>query len=119
MIYVGSPYSHPQEYEMQVRYEAVLTYCAEMILKKELVYSPIVHNHWINKHLGGNGSWELWKEHDLYMLRHCTKLHVLCLDGYQISVGLNAEIQVANNMCLPIHFIDPVTHDENNDLWPC
>jgi hypothetical protein len=40
------------------------------------------------------------------MLRACGKLAVLMQDGWQVSVGVQAEIVIAREMGLPVEFIE-------------
>jgi len=106
MIYVGSPYTHHSSIVMDERARDVAKYTARLIGQGKLAYSPIAHGHMINGYLKEDPGWEYWKEHDIWMLVRCIQFHVLCLDGWEESVGLKAEIQVASNRLMPIEYID-------------
>jgi len=78
----------------------------DMMRRGEHVFSPISHTHPIA--LAGDlpKGWEFWQAYDRAMLRACGKLAVLMQDGWQESVGVQAEIAIAREMGLPVEFIE-------------
>jgi len=77
-----------------------------MMRRGEHVFSPISHTHPIA--LAGDlpKDWEFWQAYDRAMLRACGKLAVLMQDGWQESVGVQAEIAIARELGLPVEFIE-------------
>lgn len=53
------------------------------------------------------GDWLFWRRVDTEYLRVSRKLVVLMLPGWEVSVGVQAEIKLAKSMDLPIVYLDP------------
>jgi len=104
MIYLASPYSHPDPQVRQARYEAVCRAAAALMREGHAVFSPIAHSHGIARY-GLPLNWEFWERYDLEMLATCEELWVLKLDGWQQSRGVNAEIAAAKTLGKPIRFV--------------
>ena len=96
MIYIASPYSHDDPRIREQRYKYALAYLTALTKNGRLAYSPIVHGHHVNILLGNTcPGWDFWKRHDSRMMLHCSELHVLCIPGWEESVGVNEEIRIA------------------------
>lgn len=98
LIYLASPYSHP-DYTVRIyRFTQVCSKAAQLMSHGLLVFSPIAHTHPIA--LGGNLplGWEYWDEFDRRMIAACDELWVYMLPGWTESVGVGAEIKIANEM---------------------
>lgn len=106
MIYVASPYSHPDTTVQEQRFKDVRAFCAELMRKSVLCYSPIVHNHEINRVLQADPGFEFWMHHDLWMLHACKEMMVLCLPGWSESRGVAAEIAVAEEASYPVVYME-------------
>ena len=104
MIYIASPYSHKNEHIMQERYEAVCSFCAQATLRRDFVFSPIVHWHPIaQEHLLPRDAawWSLYNEH---MLKLANQLWVLRLDGWMESEGILREVKFAKANAIRISY---------------
>lgn len=108
MIYLASPYSHPETAVREQRFRTACMATAELMKRGENVFSPIVHSHPLVVH-GLPNTWEFWQRVDREYLERCEKLVVLMLAGWQESVGVQAEIAIATELRLPIVFLDPVS----------
>lgn len=104
LVYLATPYSHESEEVREQRFNNVNKYAAELIKKGFHVYSPISHSHPINKVGNLPTSWKFWKEHDEAILQHCKKLIVLCQEGWKESVGVQAEIEIAQSYRIPVEY---------------
>jgi hypothetical protein len=109
MIYLASPYSHPDPAVTQTRYVAVCKAAAKLMEKGHHVFSPIAHSFAIATAGGLHKGWEFWKKIDFEWIRMCGTVWVLCLPGWEESVGIEAELQYAKTMMLPIYLVDPKT----------
>jgi hypothetical protein len=109
MIYLASPYSHPDDDIRQQRFEAACRAAAEFIRRGRTVYSPIAHSHAICRY-GVPLDWRFWERHDRKFLEMCDEVVVLMLDGWPESVGVQAEIAIARELGKPVSFI-AVRHD--------
>jgi hypothetical protein len=104
MIYLASPYSHPDAAIRQRRFEAVCRVAARLLRQGRTVYSPIVYGHALCAY-GVPGDWRFWQRHDRPLLEACDEVVVLMLDGWENSVGVHAEIAFAREMGKPVSFM--------------
>lgn len=97
MIYLATPYSHPDPAVRQGRFEAANQMTAVLIEQGHVVFSPISHSHVVAPFLKRKSTdWEFWKLQDLPMLAVCDKLIVMTYDGaWARSIGVLAEIEFA------------------------
>lgn len=114
MIYLASPYNHEKQVIRDLRFHAVRAEVWEMMSKEGLlVYSPIAYGHQFAKEfLFAEARWEFWKKFDLAMIGRCDEVHVLMLPGWDISVGVKAEIDYADSINKKVRFRSPVIRPE-------
>ena len=108
LIYLGCPYSHPYQYVQNERFEKVTQKAAELVKAGEHVYSPITHSHPIAQAGALPANWEYWEKYDRIFLSMSKKMIVLRLDGWEHSIGLRKEIEIAKEMGLPIEYCDEI-----------
>lgn len=111
MIYVASPYSHPDPRCQNERFWQVCRYTAQLIKAGNLAFSPIAHSHPVAFIGEMEGNFETWQRWCLRMLDACDVLYVLTLPGWQNSHGVMAEINHANRLGLSVLFVDPITEE--------
>lgn len=109
MIYLASPYSHPDPKIRQSRYEAVVDYYAALIRQKKVVFCPIAMSHPVDVKLGLNDEWETYMQADQKILAICDELVVLCLAGVEKSRGVTAEVAFAKSHSIPVRYVHPST----------
>jgi hypothetical protein len=95
LIYLACPYSHPEAEVRLKRFNAVNRLAARLMRAGVLIFSPISHTHPIAEH-GLPKGWDFWGRYDRRMLGICDELLVYCLDGWDTSVGVAAEVEAAN-----------------------
>ena len=105
MIYLAGPYSHPDEAVRLERYKALTAKAAGLMIAGHVVFSPITHGHVIAEAHDLPTDFAWWSEQCLGMLRHADKIIVLALPGHDESKGVEAELQFAEDHCIPIEFI--------------
>ena len=106
-IYLAGPYSHESIAVRTRRYRALTKKAGELIKDNRVVYSPITHGHWIAAMCPGMPlGFLFWEKQALEMLSHASKLMVLCLDGWEESKGVTAEIDHATKLRIPVEFIE-------------
>ena len=103
LIYLASPYSHPDPAVRQQRYEQACEATAALIRQGYLVYSPIVHSHPLVSH-GLPTDWGYWQQMDTRMIKACDALVVLLLKGWDSSKGVTCEICMATLLEMPVHW---------------
>jgi len=106
MIYLSSPYSHPDPEVREQRFDAVCRAAARLMRAGNVVFSPVAHSHPIAQH-GLPTGWEFWEPHGRAHLARCDELLVLLLDGWEESAGLQAEIRVAGELGKPVRYLIP------------
>ncbi len=106
MIYLASPYTHPDGDVRQARFDAVCRAAAELMRQGKTVFCPVAHSHAIARY-GLPLDWRYWGRHDRRYLEVCDEVVVLTLDGWQESVGVQAEIAIARELGKPVRFLEP------------
>lgn len=107
MIFISSPYGHPDNQIQEYRYWATCQYGANLMLEGKLAISPLILGHTYIRHAPMlPDHFEFWKVFSLEILRRCTEVHVLAfLNGWELSKGVEAETKFATSLGIPINFI--------------
>jgi len=105
LIYLALPYTHHNEKVVEQRFEAACEAYALLTSTGYVVLCPVLMSHPVALKYELPGDWETWKEIDLAYLRKCDSMLILSLEGVQESVGVNAEIEAAYNLGLPIRVV--------------
>ena len=105
IIYLACPYTHEDRAIRLARFAAVNRAAGRLMALGNVVFSPISHTHPIVEACDLPLGWEYWREFDEAYLARCGELYVLCLEGWQESVGVDAEIAIAERFGLPIVYI--------------
>lgn len=107
LIYLASPYSNSDPAVRLARFHAVCREAARLMARGRLVFSPIAHTHPIAEAGQLPLGWPFWERYDRRMIGACDELHVLRLDGWRTSVGVQAEIAIAAELGKPVHYLFP------------
>lgn len=111
MIYLASPYTHPDPKVREWRHEKVCRMAGQLMLEGLHIFSPIAHSHVIAALAGLPTNWDFWREKDYHIIDRCDALICYHLDGWQDSKGLLAENAYAFSTQKPtIHLED--TNDQ-------
>jgi hypothetical protein len=106
VIYLASPYSHPDPAVRQERFREACSVAAKMIQAGKVVFSVVTHCHPLVEH-GLPTDWEFWDRFERVYLERCDEMVVLMLDGWETSVGVQAEVAIARELGLPVSFLAP------------
>lgn len=112
-IYLASPFSHPDFAVREQRFEAACRVAAQLTRQGKTVFSPVVHSYHLCQH-GLPSDWQFWQQHDLAFLAMCDEVAVLKLDGWQQSIGVQAEIAAAKALGKPVSFLSVDDQAEEN-----
>lgn len=105
-IYIASPYTHKSELVRQERYEAAMKYLAWLITKrKEIAYSPIVHCHELGIKYNLPKEADFWERFDANFIVPAKAVHILCIDGWEKSKGIEIETKLAQLVHKPLFYI--------------
>jgi hypothetical protein len=106
ILYLACPYTHPDPAVRRERADKVNRFAAGLIRDGHVVFSPISHSHAITE-TGLPADWAFWKVQSLALLEVCERVLVLCLDGWDASAGVLAEIEAAERMGKTVGFHIP------------
>ena len=104
-IYLAIPYNDPDSAIRENRFEIANTISARLMNMEYNVFSPISHSHPIAVQCGLPKGYEFWKEWNKTFIEWCDELHVVCIDGWRESRGVQDEIRIANEMGKPVFLI--------------
>lgn len=107
LVYLASPYSHADPEVKRQRYEAACKAAGKLMASGVCVFSPIAHSHAIEQFFGKLEGHDFWLKQDFAVLRHCSELMVLRLDGWDRSFGVGEEIKLATQLHIPVLYVDP------------
>lgn len=104
-FYLAVPYRGREEES----FEAVTQAAAKLVRMGHAVYSPITHSHPICKvDPDLPGHFDFWEEMDYSIISlWATEVMVLCLPGWEDSVGVRKEVEYARALGKNVTFIDP------------
>jgi hypothetical protein len=95
MIYLASPYAHPDADIRDERYRLACKAQVKLMRAGMSVFCPIAaHAGLLSMLLTAEerNSHEFWMKQDLPILERCISVHVLCLAGWHTSKGIAAEV---------------------------
>ena len=110
-VYLACPYTHEEKIVREARFVQVSKAAAKLMNQGHIVYSPIAHCHPIATYGDLPKTWSFWRRIDEVYLRHSKMLVILPLEGWNKSVGLNAEMQMAKEFNLTITWLDTKTFE--------
>jgi hypothetical protein len=113
VIYLASPYSHPDPLIMQSRFEVAERVTAQLLNKRVWVYSPIVHCHALATRFNLPRNFEFWRDYNFALLRHASELYVTDMPGWDESKGVAAELNFARQCGIPRRLLDILS----KELW--
>jgi hypothetical protein len=105
MIYLASPYSHPNPAVREERFQAACRIAAMLVLAGQPVISPIVHSHRLVEQ-GLPSDWSFWQRYDRELLARCDGVVVLTLAGWEESAGVREEIRIAGELNKPVRYLE-------------
>jgi hypothetical protein len=106
LIYVASPYNHPQD-EIRIKnYEIVSLYTAKLIAEGKVAISPIAYGHPLLSFVEIPYDWQFWSNFCLSFLDVCTEMHVLKMEGWDKSRGVAEEIEYAKQKNIEIKYVE-------------
>ena len=103
MIYLASPYSHPDSATREQRFVAACRAAAMLIRSGQAVFSPVVHSHPLVA-FGLPTDWLFWERCDRQFLERCDEIALLTLPGWETSIGMQAEVRIATELGKPIRY---------------
>lgn len=111
IIYLASPYSHPNPEVKHERFEEIARIAGTLMGEGQLIFCPITHTHPIQLYSADLPSgWDFWQRFDKEFLDFCKGMIVVMMDGWKESVGVQAEIQYMKMQNKNILYLDVSIH---------
>jgi len=107
--YLAVPYSHQSRRVENARAKQAAILAGKLIKEGNHIICPVVMCHPMNRLVGLGGKFEYWREFDELMLSVCFELWVAQFDGWKDSVGITAEIRMAERRGMTIRYVNPTT----------
>lgn len=108
MIYLATPYSHPDHAVEIQRFERACIIAGKLMMTGEIVFCPIAHSHPIAVRCELPRDYEYWQRQAREMVKRSDKLVVAMMDGWKASIGIAGEIALAESFKIPVEYIqDP------------
>jgi hypothetical protein len=110
MIYLASPYTHKDPDIVAARVLETQRVAVHLWVEhRKVVFSPIMHWHHaaIDQDLPTDA--KSWQDYNEEIMMRCDAVYLLCLDGWESSVGMKAELEFATTLNLPIITLNPNT----------
>ena len=114
LIYLATPYSDDDPAVREARFHSVSKAASELMRGGLYVFSPISHTHPIAKAGALPLGWDYWEGYDRAILQTCSLLVVLKLPGWDKSKGVAGELRIAEELGIPIRYIEPA---ECTEAW--
>lgn len=108
MIYIASPYSDPSDAVRYDRFIRVRTYAHQLMAQGIPAFSPIAYGRQFEKVFAVAPDHETWMDFNNWMLLASQEVHVLKLRGWDKSLGVAHEIQLAESHGISILFVEPI-----------
>jgi len=106
LIYLASPYSHPDDEVREDNYIVVSNIAADMVSNGYVVFSPISYGHNLLGFKNMPSNWEFWFNFCVAFLLRCDKLVVCKMPGWDNSIGVKEEIEIARNCGIEVEYIE-------------
>jgi len=101
-IYLAIPYTGNENRSFRVA-----NLVAGMLMQQgHIIYSPVSHTHPIAVECDLPKDWEYWKQYGEAFIGFCDELYIVKLTGWELSKGVNAEIEIAKSTGKPIRYIE-------------
>lgn len=108
-IYLATPYTHKSKEIQSERFHMAVNYVAKMLDEEphHSYYSPIVYYHHVALKHSLRTDAQFWQDRNEDMIAGCKELHVLCLEGWGMSKGIQLEVAYAQSIGKRVVYLTP------------
>ena len=94
---------------MKKRTKQATQFTAKLSADGYNVFSPLTHSDAVADYLPEDlrKSHDFWLSRDFQIIKLCDEMHVLCLDGWEESFGVQEEIKLATKLGMKIVYHEP------------
>ena len=107
LTYLACPYSHEDARVREARFHSANRAAVDLLRHGHVVFSPISHSHPIASAGGLPRDWAFWERFDRAYLEMSRWLVVLTIEGWMLSTGVRAEIQIAGELGVKVAYLSP------------
>lgn len=104
IIYIASPYSHPDDEVRENNFRLVTQLVADLTEQGYVCMSPITLGHTLLGFKEMPSDWEFWTNFCLSFLEKCEEMIVYKMPGWDKSNGVKAEIEFAETNNIKIEY---------------
>lgn len=104
-IFVAGPYNTPDDAIKEYRMNTIKDYCVKQFLDGNSPISALLMGLVYATHAELPTDTDTWRTFSETLLKGCDELHVLMVDGWELSSGVKSEIESANKLNIPIKYI--------------
>lgn len=103
---MASPFTHKSKAVRARRTKRVTLAAIKLLARDFHVFAPIAYNGpWEKTKYKLPPEWAFWANYDLNFLRRCDALIVFKIYGWRKSVGMQAEIEYAKSIGMPVFYV--------------
>ena len=102
MIYLASPYSHPDPEVRKDRFMAAASFTSDALSKGFLVFSPIAYGHPLAEMFSLPTDALAWESFNAEICSRCSAMWLLQLEGWKESRGVEVELNTARFEHIPV-----------------
>lgn len=110
--YLASPYSHKDPTVRHARFRAACLATGWAIKRGLFLYSPIAHTHSVAECCELPLGFDFWEEYDTVGISSCKDLYILKIPGWEESVGVWREINIAEDLGKSMHMVESAGNHE-------
>jgi hypothetical protein len=106
MIYLASPYSHPDQAVVEQRVLQTMEVFHNLCLyhTDKAVFSPILQCHETAKKFKMPSDAKFWQDYNTGFLRIATTVVVACLPDWEQSLGVKQEVELALQLGIEVEY---------------
>lgn len=105
-IFVAGPYNCPDPVEKESRLNEIKNYCLRMFLNGDSPISALLMGLVYANHGTLPTDTDTWRTFSITLLKGCDELHVLKIEGWELSSGVQSEIDAAEKLGIIIRYIE-------------
>lgn len=109
LTYLGMPFSHPDPNVVEQRMDVFWQAMGHWVKEGFNMISPMSLHPMFEKVLDLPTDWGYWEDYATLLLQKCDRLMIVAMPGWDISTGVQGEIDLAVEIGIPVLFIDPQT----------
>lgn len=106
IVYLACPYFHEDPQIVLSRFKQSNIAAGKLIKQKYIVFSPVSMSHPLSEAGKLPTNWEFWENFDRAFLGISSKLFVLKIPGWDTSISVKAEIEIAKELNLPVEYLE-------------